>query len=58
MIVYYEGNEKDTIINRVIKALKAQMPLFFGMAFFIIVTGFFTRKVYFPEEVAIRMLGD
>ena len=57
MIVYYEGNEKDTIIKRVEKAIKAQLPVFLAIIAFIFITGYIARDVWVPELVALEHLG-
>jgi hypothetical protein len=57
MIIYYEGNENHTIRQRVLRALKTQMPVFVFLFFITIVTYFFANNAYIPEAIAKRVLG-
>ena len=52
MIVFYESNERLTIVRRIIKSLKTQMPVFVSIILFIILTAFFARDVWIPEKIA------
>jgi len=57
MLVYYESNERLKIIERVYKSIKAQLPLFFFIILFTVLTGVFARKAYVPTDLAISTFG-
>ena len=58
MIVFYESNERDPIMKRVTKALKAQLPLFLFLLLFIMISSFTMRESYIPEQIAIDDFGQ
>eukprot|EP00355_Strombidium_rassoulzadegani_P006822 CAMPEP_0168616748 /NCGR_PEP_ID=MMETSP0449_2-20121227/5184_1 /TAXON_ID=1082188 /ORGANISM="Strombidium rassoulzadegani, Strain ras09" /LENGTH=128 /DNA_ID=CAMNT_0008657537 /DNA_START=80 /DNA_END=466 /DNA_ORIENTATION=+ len=55
-IVFYESNERLTILQRIRKTLKAQLPMIATFLVFIIVTSLKMRNCYIPEEVARSVL--
>lgn len=57
MLVFYESNERLTIVQRALKALKAQLPFFLALTFFIVLTSLKYRDCYVPEVIAKEMFG-
>lgn len=57
VIVYYESNERHTMTRRIIKALKAQMPVFLFMIFFTTITALLMRDIYIPVSIAQQVFG-
>lgn len=51
-IVFYESNERQELIKRIIRALKAQMPLFIIMILFTVITSLLMRDIWIPAEIA------
>lgn len=56
LIIYYEGNEKWTIQQRIKRAVKAQMPFFCFLIFWTVSTYFLVPEIYLPKEVASMIL--
>lgn len=52
MIIFYEGNEKWTIQQRIKRAFKTQMPFFTFLIFWSVITFFIMPEIYIPSELA------
>ena len=57
LIIYYEGNEKHTIKQRIIKAIKTQMPVFLVLIFFTVITYLFMNHSFVPAALGKKVLG-
>ena len=54
-LFFYESNENQTLIRRMIGTVKKQLPMLGFLLFFMIVSGLTCRNSYIPEDIGLTI---
>ena len=57
LLIYYESNEKDTVIQRIKFAAKSVFPFFFFIILLIVILYFSAHNAWIPDQIGKQIFG-